>query len=85
MNTPATILAECRERGVHLTACDGNLIFDAPAGTMTPALRSLLSEHKDDVRHELIAQEIDRQLDELVPWVDSRGKRCWIHRKILLG
>lgn len=44
--TPAAALAESLRRGIVLDARGGRLTFDAPAGALDQALRSLLAEHK---------------------------------------
>lgn len=44
--TPAQLLSELQARGAVVTAVDGRLRITAPAGTVTSALRSALTDHK---------------------------------------
>lgn len=45
MMAPA-LLVELEAQGVHLTAHGDRLVFDAPAGTMTPERLALMKAHK---------------------------------------
>lgn len=44
--SPTDVLTAVRDAGIHLQVAGDKLQFDAPAGTMTPALRAALREHK---------------------------------------
>jgi hypothetical protein len=79
----AALLAECRKRDINLTARDGRVLFNAPAGALTPAIRAALTEHRDDVHRDLIGQEIGQQLERLVPYLSDNGRSCLIHRGLL--
>jgi hypothetical protein len=76
----AELLAECRARGIHLAARDGQLLFDAPAGQFTAAIHDALAAHKEEVRRLLISDQIDQQLNELVSRPDESGRPCWIRQ-----
>jgi hypothetical protein len=57
--TPARLLIECTNRGVQLTALDGRLHFEAPAGALTPHLRTALEANRADVLTLLEAERDD--------------------------
>jgi hypothetical protein len=78
------LLAECRKRDIILTARDGQVLFDASAGALTPAIRAALAEHRHEVHRKLIEQDIESQLQRLVPYLSDNGRRCLIRRGLLL-
>jgi thioesterase domain-containing protein len=45
----ATLLAELRDRDIHVWADENRLRCNAPAGALTPELREQLQERKDDI------------------------------------
>jgi hypothetical protein len=45
----ATVLADCRARDIRLWGEEGNLRYDAPAGTLDPNLQAALVAHKAEI------------------------------------
>jgi hypothetical protein len=81
--TAAKLLAELRRAGINLTAVGDRLMYDAPTGSLTPALRAAIAEHRNQIMQELLAQEVSRQLDALVPHSGDDGPPRMIHRDLL--
>ena len=43
------LIRQCRDAGIHLQARGDRLHVEAPAGSLTPELRQLLTDHKADL------------------------------------
>jgi hypothetical protein len=60
-------LSELRERGIEVALKDGDLVFRAPAGVITPELRDALRADKPG-----LMREIRTEQDGLIPLVYRR-------------
>jgi hypothetical protein len=71
------LIDDLRRRGVVLTACGEKLRVDAPAGVLTPDLRTVLAGHKDELLAAL--RDADPVAD---PYEVPAGwtRRSWIER-----
>ena len=47
--TAVEVLTTCRQAGIHLEAAGDKLRYEAPPGTLTPALRDTLTQHKAEL------------------------------------
>ena len=47
--TAVELLTTCRQAGIHLDAAGEKLRYEAPPGTLTPALRDTLTQHKAEL------------------------------------
>jgi hypothetical protein len=77
------LLAETTRRGIRLEATDVTLRYEAPKGTMTPALRTALVRHKPDLLTVLWRLEAMRRFAHEAPRPlpcareDARGGPGW--------
>ena len=47
--TAVEVLTTCRQVGIRLEAAGDKLRYEAPPGTLTPALRDTLARHKAEL------------------------------------
>ena len=81
--TAADLIAELSGRGITLSLHGEHLCAEGPQDQLTPDLAPLLRENKAELIRELVAQEVDLQVDRLEPHNGADGQPCLIHRELL--
>jgi hypothetical protein len=87
--TAAALLADLRKRGASIAAVGDRLRIEAPAGTVTPEMREVLTRHKAALLAMLSRGAGDSELCEhvandpdLADWYTEnshlRCARCWL-------